>query len=198
MIRIALVGSASTGKSSVANALFGTAFPVDARSGSTRRILRTLLDDLEIIDAPPDSVPEADAYLLVCDKDLTATEFRHLRNLRRRKRPVAVVLNKADTYDPGQLQHLLLHIRNRVRDLVPQENVVTCAADPVRIVHREHSDGRISEHTVPATPDVESVTSVVHSVTAEAGATMRVRSRELGRRLATSLRERLRNEKGEE
>lgn len=198
MIRIAVVGSGSAGKSSLANALFGTAFPVDARSGSTRQVLRTVLDDLEIIDAPPDHMPEADAYLLVCDKDLTATEFGHLRHLRRRKRPVGIVVNKADTYDADQLNGLLLHIRTRVRDLVPDENVVACAADPVRIVHRERSDGRISEHTVPTPPDVVSVTSVVRNLTAEAAATVRVRSRELGRRLATSIRDRLRDERGAE
>ena len=157
-----------------------------------------MLDDLEILDAPPDHVPEADAYLLVCDKDLTATEFRHLRNLRRRKRPVGIVLNKADTYDVEQLNALLLHIRTRVRDLVSHENVVACAADPVRIVHRERSDGRMSEHTVPTTPDVESIISVVRNLIAEAAATVRVRSRELGRRLATSLRDRLRDERGGE
>ena len=103
MISIAVVGSASTGKSSVANAVFGTAFPVDARSGSTREVLRRVVGDLEVIDAPPDTAPEADAYLLVCDKVLTATEFRHLRDLRRRKRPVAIILNKADTYEPPSL-----------------------------------------------------------------------------------------------
>lgn len=189
MIRLAVVGSASTGKSSVANAVFGTAFPVDPRSGSTRQLLRTTVEDLEVIDAPPDAVPQADAYLLVCDKDLTATEFRCLQELRRRKRPVAIVLNKADTYDAAQLSGLLGHIRSRVRDLVPAENVVTCAADPVRIVHREHSDGRISEHPVPKPADIDSVSSVVSRVVEAAGASVRVRSRELGRRLVTSLRE---------
>ena len=106
VIRIAVVGSASTGKSAVANAVFGTAFPVDARSGSTREVRRALVRDLEVIDAPPDTAPEADAYLMVCDKDLTATEFRYLRDLRRRKRPIAIVLNKADTYDAAQLSAL--------------------------------------------------------------------------------------------
>jgi hypothetical protein len=44
-----------------------------------------------------DTVPDADVYVLVCDKDLTATEFRHLREVRHRNLPVAVVVNKADT-----------------------------------------------------------------------------------------------------
>ena len=197
MISIAVVGSASTGKSSVANAVFGTAFPVDARSGSTREVLRRVVGDLEVIDAPPDTAPEADAYLLVCDKDLTATEFRHLRDLRGRKRPVAIILNKADTYDAAQLTGLLRHIRSRVRDFLTLEDVIACAADPVRIVHWEHSDGRISEHGVPTQADVEPVIAIVRSLTAEARASVRVRSRELGRRLATSLRERLREDVSE-
>lgn len=191
MIRIALVGSGSAGKSSVANAVFGTAFPADARSGSTREVLRAVLGDLEILDAPPDSLPEADAYLLVCDKDLTATDFRQLRELKRRKRPVAVVLNKADSYDAAQLNSLLNHIRSRVADFVAADHVVACAADPVRMVEFEHSDGRFSEHRVPAQADVESVSAAVRRLAAEAGATVRVRSRELGRRLATSIRDKL-------
>ena len=186
MIRIAVIGSASVGKSALVNAVFETAHPVDAKSGSTREPLCSVIGDLEVIDAPPDIVPAADAYILVCDKDLTETEFRHLRELRHRKRPVAVVVNKADTYAAPDLDALIRHIRARTRS-----HVVACAADPVRIVHRERKDGTLSEHEVPAEADVSSVLPVVHSLAAESGATVRVRSRELGRKVVNALKEKL-------
>ena len=191
MIRIAVIGSASVGKSALVNAVFGTAFPVDARSGSTREPLRIVIGDLEVVDAPPDTLPHADAYMLVCDKDLTATEFRHLRELRDRRRPVGVVVNKADSYAAADLASLIHQIRTRTRGLVPPDRVVACAADPVRIVHREHRDGTLSEHEVPASADVSTVVSLVRTLAAEAGATVRVRSRELGRKVVKALKQRL-------
>jgi GTPase SAR1 family protein len=192
VIRIAVIGSASVGKSALINAVFGTALPVDARSGSTREPQRSVIGDLELIDAPPDTLPNADAYVLVCDKDLTATEFRHLRGLRHR--PIAVVLNKSDTYKASDLHALVRQIHWKTRDLVPPDHVVSCAADPVRIVHREHTDGTLSEHQVPAAPDVSSVASLVRTLADEAGATVRVRSRELGRKVVKALTEKLRED----
>lgn len=177
------------GKSALVNAVFGTAHPVDARSGATREPLRSVAGDLEVVDAPPDTLPDADAYLLVCDKDLTATEFRYLREIRHRRRPIAIVVNKADTYAAPDLEALIPHIRSRTRS-----HVVSCAADPVRIVHRERSDGTLTEHEVPAQPDVSSVIPVVRALAAEAGATVRVRSRELGRKVVKTLKQRLQEE----
>ena len=187
MIRIAGVGSASTGKSAVLNAVFATAFPVDARSGTTRTAVRSVVDAIEVIDAPPDELVDADAYLLVCDKDLTESEMAHLRAMR--GRPVAIVLNKSDTYDAGQLDGLLNHIRSRVRGLVQPERVVACAADPVRIVHRQRADGTLTEHVVPAEADVLAVREVLQNLIAAAGSSVRVRSREWAGRLGSALKQ---------
>ena len=186
MIRIAAVGSASTGKSAVLNAVFGTAFPVDARSGTTHSAARSVVGEVEVIDAPPDQLVPADAYLLVCDKDLTESEMAHLQRMR--GRPVAIVLNKSDTYDAAQLDGLLNHIRTRVRGLVQPDRVLACAADPVRIVHRERTDGSVSEHVVPAQADIAAILEAVQDLITAAGSSVRVRSRELAGRLANALK----------
>jgi hypothetical protein len=160
--------------------------PVDARSGTTRTAARSVVGKVEVIDAPPDQLVEADAYLLVCDKDLTESEMAHLRNMR--GRPVAIVLNKSDTYDAAQLDGLLNHIRNRVRGLVQPERVLACAADPVRIVHRERADGTLSEHVVPAQADVAAILEAVQELITAAGSSVRVRSRELAGRFANAIK----------
>jgi lactoylglutathione lyase len=170
----------------VLNAVFGTAFSVDARSGTTRTAARNAAGGVEVIDAPPDQLVDADAYLLVCDKDLTESEMAHLRNMR--GRPVAIVLNKSDTYDAAQLDGLLNHIRNRVRGLVQPERVLACAADPVRIVHRERVDGTLSEHVVPTQADVAAILEAVQELITAAGSSVRVRSRELAGRFANAIK----------
>ena len=106
MIRFASTGNESTGKSAVLNAVFRTRFRVDARARSTafpaRETVRHGNSEIEVIDSPPLTMRvgklEADAYLLVCDKDLTEPEYEEALRICRAGRALGVVLNKIDTY----------------------------------------------------------------------------------------------------
>ena len=193
MIRIAAVGSASAGKSAVLNATFGTAFQVDARARSTsvsEHVTTTFGDNpIEVIDSPSleGGVVSADAYLFVCDKDLTESDYRELERIHQQRRPVAVLLNKADTYGETELFELIAHIRDRVNGLLPPHRVISCAADPIRMVHRIGADGTVVEHFEPAQPDVDNVRAVARELIAIAGGALRVRSRELSARTANKI-----------
>lgn len=194
MICLAAIGTASTGKSAVLNALFGTGFHVDPRARSTEALAREAVPfdgtGIEVIDTAPLSgtTPErgidADVYLLVCDKDLTSIEYRNVIRLIRERRPLAIVVNKADTYGDSQMRNLVQHVRERLQGILPPHRVISCAADPIRIVYQQRQDGSAVEQFTRITPDVSSLRTVVREMIGEAEDTLRVRVREFASRAA--------------
>jgi GTPase len=157
-VEIVIFGEISTGKSALINALVGRdVASVDVRGGWTREIWQVawdgagyMLPGLEasqvvLVDTPGinevgggtrremarDAAQRADLVLLVTDSDLNETEHTALVELAAFHKPLIVVLNKIDLYTPDQREKLLAVLRNeRLRDLVPPEQVVTAAADP--------------------------------------------------------------------
>jgi GTP-binding protein Era len=67
---------------------------------------------------------------MVCEGDLTETEFKAVRSLAERKRPLLLVLNKSDRYGAGELDSLLGHLRDRCAGLIEPANILTASADP--------------------------------------------------------------------
>ena len=196
MVRVAAVGTASTGKSALLNALFGTRFPVDARAGSTNSPIRAFANfegkELEVIDTPPldhHRVPvDADVFLLVCDKDLTYAEYAEALRVSRAGRPLLCALNKADTYSDVQRRQLLSHVGMRLHGLVAARRIVTCAADPVRIADEVQPDGSVVERLTPARRQVEEILPVLHEAIDEARTSLRVQTREYARAAAGRVR----------
>ena len=192
MLRVAAVGTASTGKSALLNALFGTTFLVDARAGSTTAVERvaTTFDqfDVDVIDTPPLDEPEdpvhADVYLLVCDKDLTDVEHAEAARIALAGRPLLVLVNKADTYNDAQRYQLLGHIVQRLQELVPASRIMYCAADPVRLVSAVQPDGELVERTIPAPPQLQDVLPALRVALNEARTSLRVQTREYAREAA--------------
>jgi len=72
----------------------------------------------------------SDIVLMVCEGDLTETEFKAVRDLADRNRPVLLVLNKSDRYGTGELDTLLEHLRNRCEAFLEPESILTASADP--------------------------------------------------------------------
>jgi predicted GTPase len=188
MIRLAAIGTASTGKSAVLNALFGSKFPVDARA-ETNGADRTAAIEYEgteilLIDtAPLETVSTragADAYLLVCDKDLTDLEYQQMVRVSA-SRPAGVAVNKSDTYSRAQMRQLLQQIRRRLDHIVPRDRIVACAADPVRITYRKTPDGHSVEEVSAAQHDVHDLRSVVRDLISDAELSLRVRTRAIAK-----------------
>ncbi|NIM70717.1 MAG: GTP-binding protein HSR1, partial [Xanthomonadales bacterium] len=122
-IHIAAFGRVGTGKSSLLNALvdepvFSTS-PLHGETRDAQRVSWHALEHgrVELIDTPgidelggaereemaTDVARRADILLMVCDGDLTAREFEALRQLAGRRRPLLLVLNKADRYTGEEL-----------------------------------------------------------------------------------------------
>ena len=133
-IHIAAFGRVGTGKSSLLNALIGRKeFSTSALHGETQFQQRSQWDSVNsdhvvLIDTPgideldgeareemARSVARiSDIVLMVCEGDLTETEFSAVRSLAERQRPLLLILNKSDRYAEAELAALLAHLRQRL------------------------------------------------------------------------------------
>ncbi|MDQ3707279.1 MAG: GTP-binding protein [Chloroflexota bacterium] len=178
MIEIAAFGKVSVGKSALLNAIFSTdAFIVDVRAGSTdsvRKIQASLGEQkLVVVDTPgigdiagpqrtqaaQRAVQTVELVLVVCDSDLTDSEYTAIQSVAQFGKPILVVLNKADALDSRDRRVLIAQIRKRLKDIVEPTNVLLCAANPLKHYARVDTSGNLEEWTARATPDVSGVRS---------------------------------------
>jgi len=154
-IHIAAFGRVGTGKSSLLNALLGReVFSTSPLHGETRFQQRShwesvnsghaKSDHVVLIDTPgideldgetreemARSVARiSDIVLMVCEGDLTETEFKAVQSLAGRKRPLLLVMNKSDRYGVGERDSLLRHLQDRCREFIEPDNILTACADP--------------------------------------------------------------------
>lgn len=192
-IHIAAFGRVGTGKSSLLNALLGRkVFSTSPLHGETRTQQRSLWDSFNfdhvvLIDTPGIDELEgesreemarsvtriSDIILMVCEGDLTETEFRAVRDLAGRQRPLLLVLNKSDRYGASDLGVLLDHLRQRCGQFVEPDNILAVSADPrpeqiIRIneAGQEHSDQR------PRKPDINNLRARLWSILEKEGKTL--------------------------
>lgn len=167
-LHIAVFGRVSVGKSSVLNALIGReVFSVSLLHGETKTADMESWKEVDaggvyLIDTPGineidgeareslalEVASRADLLLFVVDSDLTDVELKALQTVSETKRPIILVVNKADQYNETQLMELRTIIRDRVTGLIAPENIVFTAASPgTQIIIREDEFGNETEST---------------------------------------------------
>ena len=67
---------------------------------------------------------------MLCEGDLTDSEFRALEQLCRSQRTVMLVLNKSDRYTRTELEALLQRLEERCQGLLPAQRIVSASAAP--------------------------------------------------------------------
>jgi GTPase SAR1 family protein len=179
-IHVAAFGRVGVGKSSLLNALLGhEAFSTSPLHGETRQEARARWQSLEeghlvLIDTP--GIDEldgeereqlarkvsqrADVILMICDGDLTQSEFIALRDLCSVGRTVLLVLNKADRHGEADLELLLQRLRDRCGEFLPPDRVLAASAEPKpQTVVQVAGDGTERELKRPRKPDVAALKS---------------------------------------
>ena len=182
-VEIVVFGEISTGKSALINALVGQAVAsVDVRGGWTKEVWHVAWDgagyclpglgesQVVLVDTPGinevggdtrgqmarEAAQRADLLLFVTDSDLNETEHTSLVHLAAFSKPMLVVLNKIDLYSREQrarLVEVLAH--ERLKDVVPPEQIVAAAADPrEREYVIQSADGKERSEWRKPPPDV--------------------------------------------
>jgi GTP-binding protein Era len=174
-VHIAAFGRVGVGKSSLLNALLHKKeFSTSPLHGETREEARASWHSLKeghliLIDTPGideldgdgreqlarDISRRADIILMLCDGDLTETEFNALREFCEARRTVLLVLNKSDRYTDTELELLVQSLRERCASFLTPERVIAAAAEPrPDIVIRTGDNGEETEFRRPREPVV--------------------------------------------
>ena len=174
-IHIAAFGRVGVGKSSMLNALLSkNLFSTSPLHGETREEARASWHELKeghliLIDTPGideldgerreqlarDIARRADLILMLCESDLTDTEFQALQELCRVKRTALLVLNKSDRYNSVELTLLMQRLRARCEAFLPADRIIAAAAEPrPEIVVQAGEDGREIETRRSREPDI--------------------------------------------
>lgn len=192
-IHIAAFGRVGVGKSSLLNALLQRkAFSTSPLHGETKqedrvewRSLRdghVVLIDTPGIDELDGSEREqlarrisnrADVTLMLCEGDLTDSEFQALEQLCAMQQAVLLVLNKSDRYTGQELGLLLERLQERCQGLLPRDRIIAASADPRHeIVIRIDESGREHETTRKQSPDTAQLKDRLWSLLEKDGQTL--------------------------
>lgn len=192
-IHIAAFGRVGTGKSSLLNALLGRkAFSTSPLHGETQYQQRSdwesvnsdhvILIDTPGIDELNGEVREemaqsvagiSDIVLMVCDGDMTETEFNAARSLAARQRPLLLVLNKSDRYAASELDALLLHLKERCKAFIEPGNIIAAGADPrPEQVIRIDDAGNETPSERPRSPDISELKTRLWKILEREGKTL--------------------------
>jgi hypothetical protein len=173
LIRIAVFGLVSRGKSAVVNALLGQKVlqtgPIHGVTQYPRSVYWSGAEgqvQVELIDTPgldevggeirasmaQDVADQADLILFVVAGDITRTEYRALATLQLAGKPLILVVNKMDLYPDRdrhaiyrKLQSLLAEEDDPDRPLLSPEDIVRVAAEPQPLqVQVEWPDGKVT------------------------------------------------------
>ncbi len=192
-VHIAVFGRVSVGKSSVLNALLGKeVFSTSILHGETKTVGMKAWEEYQdgglfLLDTPGineiegeereqmahDVASRADLLLFVVDSDLTDVEMEALKIIAEDKRPILLVVNKADQYSEDEQLQLRKIIRDRVKAYIAPENIVFTAAQPAKqtVVYIDE-DGSENETVRQRPVDIVNLKSRVWDIIESEGKTL--------------------------
>lgn len=188
-VEIVIFGEISTGKSAMINALIGRAVAeVDVQGGWTKQVWGTSWDgsghripgleksEIVLVDTPginevdgsdraelaETTARKADLILFVTDSDLNETEYSALLELAAVQKPIILIFNKKDLYSEQDLASLISLVSGRVKEVLPDDHIVTTAADPRPVEYViDQSDGSTKTEWRKPEPDVGALKSLI-------------------------------------
>jgi small GTP-binding protein len=195
--RVVIFGTGSAGKTSLINALLGREVgKTEATLGTTQRgeshtyTLQGVEGTVFLTDTPGLSeigaggaareeearelAARADLLVFVLDHDLVRTEFDPLSALVRQGKRSIVLLNKSDRFPDADRDAILAKLRERLRGLVPPEDVIAGAAAPRPMPARvRREDGTMETILEAQPPDLDALRARIGQVLKREGDVLR-------------------------
>ena len=194
---VVVFGTGSAGKTSLINALLGHhAGKTEPTIGTTQRAenhtykLEGVEGTVFLTDTPGlseigeagsererearDLAARADLLVFVLDHDLIRTEYEPLAALVRQGKRSIVVLNKTDRFTDTDAAAILAKLKERLRGLVPADDIVAGAAAPRPLAVRlKRTDGSTETVLEEQQPDLSALRARIGQVLSREGDTLR-------------------------
>jgi hypothetical protein len=194
---VVVFGTGSAGKTSLISALLGReAGKSEAVMGTTKQATNHTYElegaegGLFLTDTPGLSeigeagsareqesrelAARADLLIFVLDHDLTRTEFEPLAALVRQGKRSRVIFNKTDRFSDSDGAAILAKLKERLRGLVPPEDVVAGAASPRPMTVRvRHPDGSVEARLESPPPELAPLRDRIARIVEREGETLR-------------------------
>ncbi|MBW4464626.1 MAG: DUF697 domain-containing protein [Pegethrix bostrychoides GSE-TBD4-15B] len=149
MLRVAVLGSASVGKTALAQALPESLMPVA---------------EVTLTHSSPDGSPDlaqlshTDLVLFVICGDLSESDFQTVQTLLQQHYRLLVLFNKQDQYLPADRPVILQQIRNRLHHLLEATDIIGISAQPAPLKVRQHqADGTVEDRIEQPTSELLSL-----------------------------------------
>lgn len=140
-LQLAIAGAKGTGKTSL------------------KQILESqkLAENLEWVETAPffaatedttakETALASDLVLFLTTGDLTESERQMLEQMIRLHQRIVLLFNKQDRYIPEEKEEILQQLRQRVREIIPAEDVIAIASAPNSVKVKQHQeDGSVRE-----------------------------------------------------
>lgn len=112
----------------------------------------------------------ADLVLFVTTGDLRDSEYQGIEHLVKQGHRLVLIFNKQDQYLPTDRPVILQQLRDRVRGLVPGEDVIATSAQPgTVIVRQQHADGSIQERLDQPAADISALQERLQAILSQQG-----------------------------
>lgn len=107
----------------------------------------------------------SDLVLFLIVGDLTESEWQILQEFRNSHQRSLLLFNKKDQYIPEEKGEILQQLQQRVKDIIPVEEVIAITASPNPIKVRQHqADGSVVERMEPLTAEIGLLTNYLQQI----------------------------------
>ncbi|HEY9657580.1 MAG TPA: DUF697 domain-containing protein, partial [Allocoleopsis sp.] len=112
----------------------------------------------------------ADLVLFVTTGDLRDSEYQGIEHLVKQGHRLVLIFNKQDQYLPTDRPVILQQLRDRVRGLVPSEDVIATSTQPgTVIVRQQQADGSIQERLDQPGADISALQERLQEILSQQG-----------------------------
>ncbi|MCU0535102.1 MAG: DUF697 domain-containing protein [Hydrococcus sp. Prado102] len=140
-LQLAIAGSKGTGKTALKQVLESQNLAENIVWVETTPFFAATEDN-----AAKETALASDLVLFLTTGDLTESERQMLEQMQRLHQRIVLLFNKQDRHIPEEREEILQQLRQRVREIIPTEEVIAIAAAPNSIKVKQHQeDGSVQE-----------------------------------------------------